>query len=277
MKTCYFDRNIFDQIDKKRDVTDEDIAVLRRAVSDGDIAILVSFETVQETTYARRDTALRGLRLISELSRPEFPIKPHTELVSDEIQSFATGKKPPMPFLNGRFSLNAVISDIEQSSAEVVALVEDDKLNKAKLNTELEELIVAERDFIRQNRPRTFEMYWEQRSPYLVEVFADRAGCLRQCQELGIHRLLELRAVRVSVGALLSLLYAVLIEGRRVRNGTSRDLQHAGPMSAADVIVTDDGELRRLLNRIPLDRLTVIDLPALVQLLRLKGDARTTD
>src|SRR5437867_1791974 len=33
MTTCYFDRNIFDQIDKKRDITDDDLKVLRAAVA----------------------------------------------------------------------------------------------------------------------------------------------------------------------------------------------------------------------------------------------------
>lgn len=83
-----------------------------------------------------------------------------------------------------------------------------------------------------------------------------------------MDRVRELRSVRMSIGAILSLLYALIIEGRRVKNGTARDLQHAGPMSAADIIVTDDGELRRLLNRIPMDHLTVVNLHELVDLLQ---------
>src|SRR6476469_3828336 len=58
MKTCYFDRNIFDQIDKKRDVTEGDIVFLRNEITNNHIQVLVSFETVQETTYAKRETAL---------------------------------------------------------------------------------------------------------------------------------------------------------------------------------------------------------------------------
>src|SRR5437870_4374563 len=69
MTTCYFNRNIFDQIDKKRDITDDDLKVLREAVAKRKIDILVSFETVQETANAKQDTAVRGLKLISEISR----------------------------------------------------------------------------------------------------------------------------------------------------------------------------------------------------------------
>ena len=43
MTTCYFDRNVFDQIDKSRDVTDDDLGVLREAIRRGKIQILVSF------------------------------------------------------------------------------------------------------------------------------------------------------------------------------------------------------------------------------------------
>lgn len=269
MKTCYFDRNIFDQIDKKRGISDDELSGLRAAVSDERIAILVSFETVQETTYAAQDTALRGLKLISDFSRAKFPIKPHTELVRDELKSFAEGKERPSPLLFGRFSIDQVIADIQTPTAEILALLEEDKLNKTKLNAELEELVKAEIEVIQQNQPRTFEMYWEQRSPYLAEIFAERAGCLERCRELGMDHVLELRSVRMSIGATLSLLYALIIEGRRVQNGTSRDLQHAGPMSAADIVVTDDGELRRLLNRIPMDHLTVVNLRELIDLLEL--------
>src|SRR6185369_16874254 len=69
MTTCYFDRNVFDQIDRKRDITDGDLTVLRKAIRDDQLSVLVSFETVQETSYAKKDTALRGLWLIQELAR----------------------------------------------------------------------------------------------------------------------------------------------------------------------------------------------------------------
>src|SRR5882762_7902146 len=54
MPTCYFDRNIFDQIDKKRDITEDDLRIIREAVAKRQIEILVSFETVQETAHAQR-------------------------------------------------------------------------------------------------------------------------------------------------------------------------------------------------------------------------------
>jgi hypothetical protein len=228
----------------------------------------VSFETVQETANAKQDTALRGLKLISEISRAAFPIKPHNELVNDEIQSFAAGKQPPSPFLYGKFSLAHVIEDIEKSSHEILTLLNDDKSERDALNAKLKKLVEDERKMLNGKRPRTFKAYWDARSNFYGEGFAYYAGVLEQCQKLGIERLLEVRSVTVSVGALLSLLYALMIEGRVVKDGTARDIQHAGPMSTADFVVTDDGELRRLLRRIPIDGFAVLDLQELITFIR---------
>lgn len=268
MTTCYFDRNIFDQIDKVRDVTEEDLGLLREAIRQGTIQILVSFETVQETAQASKDTALRGLKLISEITRAAFPIKPHTELVNDDIQSFAAGKQQPSAFLSGRFSLESVIKDVAESSPEIIALLKDDKKERDGLNAKLRKLVEDERKMLGGQRPRTFQAYWDTRSHFYGEGFAHYAGVIKQCNKIGIDRLLELRSVRVSVGALLSWLYALMIEGRAVKDGTARDIQHAGPMSAADIVVTDDRELRRLMTRIPIDNFSIINLPELITLIR---------
>lgn len=270
MTTCYFDRNIFDQIDKKRDITDDDLKVLREAVAKRKVEILVSFETVQETANASKHTAVRGLKLISEISRAAFPIKPHNELVNDEIQSFAEGRQAPSAFLSGRFSLAQLIDDIEKSSSDISTLLKDDKSERDALNAKLTRLVEDERKMLDGKRPKTFKAYWDARSHFYGEGFGYYAGVIDQCKKLGIDRILELRSVRVSVGALLSWLYALMIEGREVKAGTARDIQHAGPMSSADLVVTDDRELRRLLKRIPIDDFSILDLRELIAFLRSK-------
>jgi len=268
MTTCYFDRNVFDQIDRKRDVTDGDLTILRKAIRDDQLSVLVSFETVQETSYAKKDTALRGLRLIQELARAEFPIKPHDELLRDDITAFAQGKENESPFLFGKFQIETVINDVENPSAEVLSLIEDDKREKIVLNEKLARYVDDERRILGDKRPRPFARYWDLRSTFYAEGFAYFAGHLDQAKELGIDRLLQLRSVRLTVGAFLSLLYSILIEGHVVQNGTSRDIQHVAPMSAADIIVTDDGELRRLIGRVPIENLVIITLPELIAFLR---------
>ena len=266
METCYFDRNIFDHIDRKHHITDADIGVLRKAVARKRIAVLVSLETVQETTYARSDTALRGLRLIAQLSRLDFPIKPHGELIRDEIKSFSEGKQSPSPFVSGRFSIDSVIADLEQPTPAIITMLEEDKRNKHELNAKLKNHVEGERRALAGQLPRNFEEYWNWRSTYWAEAFAHGAGYLDQCREAGIEALLKIRSVRISVGAVLSLLYALMIERRAIKPGTSRDLQHSSPMSAADIVVTNDGPLRGLLERIPINDFRVLNLRELIGL-----------
>src|SRR5690242_10764816 len=103
MIIAYFDRNVFDQIDKGSDVTPADLELIRGEVSAGRLSILVSFETVAETLLARQDTALRGLRLIKDLTGRALPIKPHIDLLRNDIRAFAEGRLPMPPFVFARF------------------------------------------------------------------------------------------------------------------------------------------------------------------------------
>jgi hypothetical protein len=268
--TVYFDRNVFDHIEKKLGITDDDIGLLRKEVSTGRLSVLVSFEVVAETANASQDTALKGLQLIRELCRQELPIKPHYELLRDDIRNFADGGNPSSPFLEARFSIDRVIADIQNPSPEVSEMIAEEKRIKERLNDDLRGYIEEERNALNGKRPSTFEKYWEARSRYYTESFAHFAGYLEKCKARGIDELLKVKSVRMTVGAFLSLLYS-LLEGRAVKNGTSYDLKHAAPMSAADIVVTNDGELRMFLSRVPIPELSVMSLSEFILLLRSGG------
>lgn len=271
MTTVYFDRNVFDQIDKGRDVTQADLELIRAEMAAGRLSILVSFETVAETILARQDTALRGLRLIKEFTRQALPIKPHVDLLRDDIRAFAEGRGPVSPFVFAIFSVDRMIDEVENSPQGLREDVAEEKRNKGKLNGDLGAYLDEEREALGGRPPARFEKYWAERSAYYAEAFAHFAGCLEPCRERGIDELLKVRSVRMAVGALLSLLYSLLIEGRAVQDGTSYDMKHAATMSAADVIVSNDGELRRLLGRVPVPDLRVMSLPDFVGRIRSGG------
>jgi hypothetical protein len=236
----------------------------------GRLSVLVSFEAVVETANARQDTALKGLQLIKELCRQELPIKPHYELVRDDIRNFADGGEASSPFLDARFSIDQVIADIQNPSQEVSEMIAEEKCIKERLNDELRSHVEEERKALNGKRSSTFEKYWEARSQYYAEAFAHFAGCLEECKARGIDELLKVKSVRMTVGAFLSLLYE-LLGGRAVKSGTSYDLKHAAPMSAADIVVTNDGELRTLLSKIPIPKLRVMSLRELISLLQSDG------
>lgn len=271
MTTVYFDRNAFDQLDRKFKITDEEIELLREQVAAGRLSILVSFETVIETVNARQDTALSGLRLIKDFARQTFPVKPHNDLVRDDINSFANGEKLSQPFVAGMLSIDKVIADVQHPSEELKEEIAAEKSNKERLNDKIRGNIDFEQRALNGKRPGSFGKYWDLRSRFYAEGFAHYAGRLEECQARGIDELLKVRSVRMAVGALLSLMYSLLIEGHFVQNGTAYDLMHAAPMSVADIIITNDGELLRLLNRVPIADIQVMTLRDLIERCRSGG------
>lgn len=72
------------------------------------------------------------------------------------------------------------------------------------------------------------------------------------------------------MGAFLSLMYSLWIEGRAVKPGTAYDLKHAAPMSVADIVITNDGGLLDLLRRQPAPHLRVMRLPEFVKMISKK-------
>ena len=69
----------------------------------------------------------------------------------------------------------------------------------------------------------------------------------------------------MAVGSALSFAYAETFEKRTPKLGDSRDMQHAVLASAADVFVTHDAALARLLSRIPQVCFEVVDLDKLLR------------
>lgn len=271
MITAYFDRNVFDRIDKLRDITEADVELVRREMAEGRLSILVSLEVVAETLLAPRDIALKGLRLIEALARQEFPIKPHYELLRDDIRSFANGEELSPPFVGARFSIRRMIGEVENPSEGLLKDIAEEKRTKERRNRDLVVDVEEERKTFDKKRLNSFAKYQGARAAFYAEGFADAAGCLDKCRERGIDTLFKVRSVAVAVGAFLSLRYSLLVENRKVQSGTSYDMQHAAPMSAADVVVSDDRELRRLLGRVPVPGLRVMSLPDFVGLIRSGG------
>ena len=64
---------------------------------------------------------------------------------------------------------------------------------------------------------------------------------------------LDVRAVRLGVGAALSLVFFQVVERRQPDRGDGYDQWHAIQSSAADVFVTRDDRLARLLARVPIE------------------------
>jgi hypothetical protein len=111
-----------------------------------------------------------------------------------------------------------------------------------------------------------FNDYWRNNSVWLAEGLAKRRRVLGKVRRgQGLSELLKVKSIALAVGANLSLIYSHHFEGRTPTSGDSRDILHAIAASSADVFVTNDGPLERVLARIPINGFEVTNLQAFLK------------
>jgi hypothetical protein len=120
-------------------------------------------------------------------------------------------------------------------------------------------------DQIGGSKRYSFERYWANNSGWLAEGLADRAGVLREVKQQGVDGLLKVKGAAVAVGANLSFIYSHHIENRAPKPGDSLDILHSIVASTADVFVTNDEPLERILVRIQVDGFKVMNLRAFLE------------
>ncbi len=89
-------------------------------------------------------------------------------------------------------------------------------------------------------------------------MLADRAGVGDACRERGLAGLLDLRIVRVAVGAALSLVFSQVCEGFQPERNDGYDQWHAIQAAAADVFFTGDRSLAARVARVPIEGFRVV-------------------
>lgn len=274
----YFDTNVFDHLHKGIGAIPADAVLLTERVCEGRLSILLSVMNLEEVLSAvplDPALALAELRLIANLVDLTHIIKPPHLLLSDDIAAYAQGTTPPPPLievsLTIRTNLDRMIDPTSGDMAELIAVAAEVREQIAEFRSGMRQSISEVRSVAKhipkKDRP-TFDEYWEALSSSFAEGWAERAGQLRPCRERGIDGLLQLRSVRLSISASLSLTYAHTFEAREPQQGDSRDLQHAVTASAARVFVTDDPKFARLLKRVPVENFTVLTLPEFLASIR---------
>ncbi len=268
LNTVYFDTNIFDHLHKGIRVTPDDVQFLKQHVSDGRLSILASIVNLEEvlTMASRdRDLAVKELQLIEGLVDCNRIIKPFHKLIAEDITAYAQGTTLPSPLVEfpraARETLeslhNSDTADMQKFSREVQEQIDE---FRAGMKQAVNEIRAVANQIPRKERP-TFERYWQDLSASFAESYAEGAGQLPACRERGIDGLLQLRSVRLLVGANLSLTYAETFEERQPQQGDSRDMQHALTASAVRIFVTHDTQFARLLQRVPVSDFSVVTLP----------------
>jgi hypothetical protein len=275
----YFDNNALSHLLARHGVSDDEFNRLRAAKKDGGFAPKLSFVNIDEAIAAivnHETLALDLVRLIADFVGLDTMIKPPDQLLTDDLIALAFGdprrpaeiQTPPAirQHLDGLLGADpGEVATFAKAAAETRDQIDDLWAGLRRARDQ------ARAELGRRYKAERFGKYWREIAPALVEAYADHVGVWRLCRdEVGIDELLACPSVGMMVGANASMIYSRVVEGRAAKHGDSRDQQHALMASAADVFVTDDGDLRHILQRVPLIAPTVVDLGGLLVTLGIR-------
>jgi hypothetical protein len=264
LNAVYFDTNIYDHLHKGIRATPDDVQFLKQRVCDGRLSILSSIINLEEILMMAsedRDLAVAELQLIDELVDCNYILKPFHQLIDEDVIAYAQGTALSSPLIEfkraARIAL-ACLSDttgMQEGSREVREQIDTFRTNMME---GINQVRPVAKKIPKENKPN-FEQYWNDLRVSFAEVYAERSGQLAACLERGIDGLLQLRSVRLSIGASLSLTYAQTFEKRQSQQGDSRDIQHALTASSVRIFVTHDAKFARLLKRVPVYDFSVLN------------------
>ncbi|MGO9266003.1 MAG: hypothetical protein ACLQBA_14180 [Candidatus Binataceae bacterium] len=268
---AYLDSNVFDHLYKKIGCTSTDIANLRKKIYGRELSLLLSIHTLEEILLDRRarpELMVAKTKLTLSLGNFRRMVKPCDQLLTDDIRSHAATGAAARPFIDTDLQnvmtdgiAELVESDGEELDEEMIAALDNAKRRKEGFRAAMKEQLEFIRELAKSAGGVSFDQYFEAGAELFVKKLAERQGVLDECQRRGFDELLHIRSVRMMVGASLSFLYAWTFERQSRNLGDSIDLLHAVSAAAvAETFVTDDAQLRRLLERVPLDNFAVVDL-----------------
>ena len=271
---AYFDTNIYSHIFTRHKITDADVEKLEQAVASGALRVFTSFPVIEETNAARLkalDAANGRLELIRTLTVQDQIVKHHGDIIDADIHAYAHGEvspgklQAPYPGLKEVFwdhteNNYKKLNEYAQETIDRVAAFAKDMEDSFK--TLIRPLVDDSRKKREGQQP--FPDYWNAMAEPWVELLADKYGVLEECKAKGIKGLLDVHSIRLNTISQISLTYANTYERGKFDRGDSRDMQHVVCASAVPIFVTHDKALHRVLARMPIPDLDVIDLPTLL-------------
>jgi hypothetical protein len=267
---AYLDTQAFDHIYKKIGCTGADIANLRKAIYGRELSIRLSVHTLEEFLLARRvspQALAAQIKLTLSLASSRMLVKPCAQLLLDDIRAYAARGDADRPLLGGEMQ-NAVAdgiaalieSDGEELEEDFIAVLDQSRQQKQHFAAALER---AREGAENVSRPRSgwtsFEQYFDAAALPALEALAEQAGVAAACRERGCDRLLTIKSVRMSLGAVLASSYSHMTGGSAVNSTT---LHHAVSAAAvAETFVSETLASRDLLARVPMTGLSLATLP----------------
>ncbi len=269
----YFDTNIFDHIQKRINVTDLDLEKLKSAITSHKLSLVFSFLNIEEILFTLKCSPLNGrsqLSLLLEIADPKKFIVSQDLVLNEVIRSYAANTEPPIPFgicdRNTRRFLKRMTT-CRSLPRDVLKIVGETRKAKQDFKARFEEGKKVLEPMARSmggGKAYPFPKYFAGNTKWLAESFAEKAGVLSECRSRGINGLMDRKVLRMAVGANLSLIYSHDFEGRAPKDSDSRDMLHAVLASSADIFVTHDSELSRILQRIEVNQFRIVDIHTLL-------------
>ena len=263
-ESVYFDTSVFNHI-QKHWISSEDRIQLFSAIESGKLSVPLSQLCLEEAfcTYETDPKVAKEIILhILSLSDWRKLLKhPKDHLVND-ITCYAHAQKNILPYENNDGNLQYLPSLLGPTPhyRDLIKDIKEEKDNfRASIERAREKVLPIASQYKGKTSP-SFTIYWDGLSEKFAEDLAERTGLLEECRKRGIKGLLEVRSVRLHVGASLSYIYSLNHEKTEPHLGDSRDLLHAVSAAAVETFVTGDATLARILNRIPIDGLQVLKI-----------------
>jgi hypothetical protein len=267
----YFDTNIYRDLAERRipDATQK-LAFLERTVCHNKLTICPSIDVFTELAFVLEKEPHKFAIVLKSfrcLANWDCMLKPHPEMLNDDILSFANQGKRANPFMRADnkcywFVEKMKAGDTAISESRLRELAQEEKDRRRRfMHTVLAPHPKERLDQIRariRNTNADEEEEWEDlwkpdsAAEILISAFAERhQGIVEKCQKRGLQRLLEIPTIRLGIGYILHNWHRQVVTERMPKVSDVGDFSHAICAGAVGQIVTRDKKLRQVIRYIP--------------------------
>lgn len=269
---AYLDTGAFDRLYRKVGCTSANIAELRKAVYGRGLAMPIGIHVLEDILQNRRASPqelVARVKLTLSLASIRRMVKPSSELIADDIRSYAASGQPARPLVSAEMQnvitqgiAELIESDGEEFSEEIDEALEqigDERRRFAETIEDCRQLA----DLAAKALPvrASFGEFFEQAAPSIGERLAQRTRVPEAFRASGIAGLIALKSVRAAIGTVLSSSYERAIANNPPAADNSTDCLHVVAAAAtAEILVTDEPRRRECVERIALDGLRATGL-----------------
>lgn len=283
VKKVFLDQNVFADLAGRVQNAAEYLSKIRGSIEKGQLIVVPSVELFDELVPLSQSDEhhfQKRWRLIQELVDWSHPLKPATDILTDDILAFADRGKPDNPFAasewNGYCAIKTLASMKEPPSAN--------QLQKLPLQLHLfkgcfTSLVnrVGKNCYGKTKYPKdfTFAQYWQGTlncSDYrksfpqlMLSDLADELGVGDICRTKALANLLSFPTILLPIGYWTHSWFRQVTKGSKEQSSVAFDFRHCILAGAVGCFVTGDKGLTDAIKEIPGHNVTVLSLPSLIQ------------